>query len=200
MNAIVFDLDGTLLRSPRPYREILSRAFETVAGESSGAWLDAYDEAFFDAFGALEPDPVRTAAAGLEDGPDPDAFAEALLRTEIETFEPAPNARADLRRLGECHRLGVCTNGVREWQFAKLRAHDLDEHVDAIVASYEAGAHKPDPAPFELLERRLPAASYGMVGDADADVEGARRMGWSAERYDGGDFSSVPTSFGWDRR
>jgi putative hydrolase of the HAD superfamily len=78
----------------------------------------------------------------------------------------------------------VLTNGVPEFQLAKLRGHDLDAYVDASVVSYEAGAHKPDERPFALAAERLPADEYVMVGDSfEADVEGARAMGWRGIHY-----------------
>ena len=66
------------------------------------------------------------------------------------------------------------------------------------VFSYEAGAHKPDPAPYLLAERRLPASEYAMVGDSADDVEGARQVGWTAYRYTGGGFGDLPDALDWE--
>lgn len=196
--AIVFDLDGTLLHHTRGYGEILSDAIEAVAGDVREEWLVTYDERFFELFESVEPDPVRRAFADLEDGPDSDELAESLLEREVEILRPPEGAHADLARLAGSFRIGVVTNGVREWQERKLRAHDLDEHVDALVASYEAGEHKPEPGPFRLLEERLPAEAYAMVGDDDADVEGATRAGWTAHRYRGDGFDDLPDAIDWE--
>ena len=195
MKAIFFDLDGTLLHFTRAYGDVLADAIRSVEGEVPSGALDAYDEAFFEGFGACEPDPVRRAFEGF--GSDPDALADALLEHEIETCQPPANADEDLARLAEEHRLGVLTNGVPEWQRAKLAASDLDEHFDVLVASYEAGAHKPDPAPFRAAEERLPADAYAMVGDDDVDVEGARAAGWTAHRYSGEGFGDLPDALDW---
>jgi putative hydrolase of the HAD superfamily len=197
VNAIVFDLDGTLLDFSGEYRAVVADAFEAVAGETREQWLDTYDEAFFDAFERCEPDPVRTAFARTDCGADPDALAAALLEREIEAWGPPENVHADLERLGADHRLGVLTNGVADWQRAKLDAHDLLEQFDTVVASYEAGAHKPAVEPFEVAERRLGADAYAMVGDDDADIEGATRAGWTAHRYRGGGFGDLPDALGW---
>lgn len=191
MNAVFFDLDGTLLAFERPYEDLLADAFETVLGESREHWIRTYDQAFFEAFGRCEPAPVRQGFQAVDADLDAGALAEALLEREVAACRPAPGLEDALDRLaGDC-RLGVLTNGVPDWQRQKLRAHGLEARFDAVVASYEAGAHKPEPAPFRLAERRLPADGYAMVGDSDADVEGARGVGWTAHRYDGGGFGAL---------
>ncbi|WP_254521447.1 HAD family hydrolase [Natrinema caseinilyticum] len=192
MTAIVFDLDGTLLRTSRDYRDVLADAIADVRGDAPQEWLTAYDEAFFEQFSALEPDPVRRAFARIDDCADPEPYANALLEREIESLSPPRNAHEDLDRLAETYALGVLTNGVRDWQLAKLRAHGLETYFDAVVASYEVGAHKPDAPPYRLLEDRLPADRHGLVGDSDADVDGATNAGWAASRYDGGGFGELP--------
>ena len=78
-----------------------------------------------------------------------------------------------------------------------MAASGLDRFFDAVVVSYEVGAHKPDPAAFGVAEKRLPADDCAMVGDSDADVDGADRAGWAAHRYDGGGFGDLPDAFGW---
>ena len=198
MRAIFFDLDGTLLEFVRPYEDVLADAFREVAGEVREEWVAAYDEPFFEALFACESNPTRRAFAAVDAGPEPDALADALLAAAVAATRPPDGAPADLARLAETYELGVLTNGVRAWQERKLRATGLHEYVDVFVASYEAGAHKPDPAPFRLAERRSSADEHAMVGDADADVDGASAVGWPAHRYDGGGFADLPRAVGWD--
>ena len=195
MRAIFFDLDDTLLRFTRPYEELLADAFRDVHGEAEASWLETYDASFFDALEAMDPDPYRRAFRAT--GHDPDPLVDALWERELSACEPPAGAESDLRRLSEGHRLGVLTNGVTEWQRAKLAASGLDRFFDAVVVSYEVGAHKPDPAAFEVAEERLPADDYAMVGDSDADVDGADRAGWAAHRYDGGGFGDLPDALEW---
>ena len=197
MRAIFFDLDGTLLHFTREYREVLRDAVADVVGEAPDGDLEAYDRAFYERFEACEPKPVRTAFAELDVDADPDALRAALREREIEMCEPPADAAADLERLSEEYRLGVLTNGVPWWQRDKLRACGLAEYFDAFVASYEVGAHKPDVAPFREAEERLSADEYAMVGDDDADVEGAAAAGWTAHRYDGEGFGDLPEALDW---
>ncbi|WP_459808418.1 HAD family hydrolase [Halopiger thermotolerans] len=196
MTAIVFDVDGTLLRSDRPYRELVADAIETVRGDAPAAWLDAYEEAFFESFFAFEPEPVERAFDRIDGCSDPEPYATALLEAEIEALSPPDGAHDDLERLAAAEdvALGVLTNGVRDWQLAKLRAADLAEYFDAVVASYEVGAHKPATEPYRVLEERLPADRYAMVGDSDDDIDGAVQAGWTPHRYDGGGFGDLPAA------
>jgi haloacid dehalogenase superfamily, subfamily IA, variant 3 with third motif having DD or ED/haloacid dehalogenase superfamily, subfamily IA, variant 1 with third motif having Dx(3-4)D or Dx(3-4)E len=192
--AVWFDLDGTLL-AVDDYGAVLERACEAVGvtGTTQTAFLAAYHETFTEQFDALAPEPYLDAAragdAAVDRTVDPTAFVDALLHAEcVESRVPAvvPETLAGLDR-----RVGVLTNGLRAWQTAKLAHHGLDEHVDTVVASETAGAHKPDPAPFELAARRLPATEQWLVGDdPEADAAGARAAGWRAVHVDGP--ASVP--------
>jgi putative hydrolase of the HAD superfamily len=192
--AAYFDLDGTLVHLDRPYEDVVLAALGEHLDAADPALADAYSEAFFAAFRAQEADPFGTGmAAVLEavdgDAPDADpaAMTDSLREAEYRAATVPDGAAEALASLGEDVAVGVLTNGLRDWQVGKLERVGLAGHVDAVVASYEAGAHKPDPAPFELAEERLPAAEYAMVGDTDGDVEGARAAGWVPIRYDPGE-------------
>jgi len=192
----VFDLDGTLLAFDRPYGAILEGTFEERVGESRDEWVETYSETFFERFRALEPDPVRAGFEAVGVG-DPDLLAETLLDREIAASEPPSGTHEVLERLAERYGTAVLTNGLPDWQRTKLHAHDLDGWFDTIVTSYEVGAHKPDPAPFREVERRIEGTGYAMVGDSEEDVEGARGVGWGAHRYEDDGFGSVPERIEW---
>jgi len=192
VHAVCFDLDGTLLHPTRPYGDVLRDAIVDVVGDCRDDWLTTYDQAFFQRFHACEPRPVERAFAEAMPDADAAALADALLEREIEMLTPAPGLSAYLDSItDQGHSVGVVTNGVPHWQRAKLEANGLLGAMDAVVASYEAGAHKPDPEPFRLAEDRLDAAEYLMIGDDDADVDGAKTAGWHAMRYDGDGFDSI---------
>ena len=212
MQAICFDLDGTLVEFDRPYAEIVADVFETHLGESSPELVETYNGAFFEAFRNLEPKPYRRGMGAVLDAAKvegtPGQMVETLREREYEAVTVDDAARRSLARLAEDATLGVITNGTPDWQRGKLVHADLDEVFevadpdaavrkemgDAVVTSYEAGAHKPDSAPFELARERLPAEEYVMVGDDyEADVEGSRAAGFVPIHFEteGPDFWAV---------
>lgn len=124
---------------------------------------------------------------------------DTLLCAEINSLAPTPDADATLARVSEAdgYCVGVVTNGHPEWQRTKLAASGLDRHVDAVVTSYDVGHHKPHPAPFERAADRLEADEHGMVGDSDADVDGAANLDWATARYDGGSLADAVDRLDW---
>jgi len=190
--AVFFDLDGTLLSLPDPYAERVHATTEAHLGVRDDAFEATYSERFLDLLGEGAADPYRRAFehaladCGYDDADvEASAMVETLLEAEIAAIAPPDGVAATLSTLRDrgC-RPGVLTNGVPAFQRAKLDAHGLSRHFDAVVASYEAGAHKPDERPFRLAAERLPADEYVMVGDSyEADIEGARAMGWRGVHY-----------------
>lgn len=185
--AVFLDLDGTLVQYDRPYEAITAATLEAHLGESSPALVELYSEAFFDAFEALAPHPYRRGMKAVLDATgasaDPQTMVDTLREKEhaILTVDPAvPDA---LETLGANGPLGVLTNGVHDWQRDKLNHVGLSDYIDAVVASYDAGAHKPAPAPFHRAEATLPANEYLMIGDNDNDIGGARATGWRSLRH-----------------
>lgn len=195
MHAVCFDLDGTLLHFTREYGDVLEDTFRDVTGESREEWVETYNERFFERFRSCEPRPVEEAFAETLPEYDVVELTESLLRHEIEMVAPALGIGELFDTLAANDvKIGVVTNGVPHWQRAKLDAHDLLTPVDAFVASYEAGAHKPDTAPFRLAEERLGAKHYTMVGDDDADIDGATNAGWESIRYEGDGFELLASA------
>ncbi|QSG04855.1 HAD family hydrolase [Halapricum desulfuricans] len=186
--AIFFDCDGTLVRFERSYADLLRDVFEAELGGAPDRYLGAYDEGFSAAFESLEPDPVRRGMEAVleeaaRDG-DPDAMVASLQAAEHEHTTVPEGTRESLDALRESNRLGVLTNGVGDWQREKLAAHDLLPYFETVVSSYDVGAHKPAPEPFEEARRRIDAERYVMVGDSDSDIEGARNAGFVPVRVE----------------
>ncbi|MEF8841864.1 MAG: HAD family hydrolase [Haloarculaceae archaeon] len=188
--AVWFDLDGTLLHLDHPYDAVLREAFgRHLEGPALDRAVGAYD--FLDRFRAVEPEPYRTAMAGVVEAAeagvggttvadlDPLALVDALREVEYAATEVPEGTRGTLAGIDAP--VGVLTNGLPGWQRGKLAHHDLLSPFAAAVASYEAGAHKPGQAPFDLARERLAADRHVMVGDdREADVEGARAAGFEA--------------------
>lgn len=180
--AVWFDLDGTLLHLDRPYGTVLCEAFgRHFEGTALERAVEAYD--FLDRFRAVEPEPYRAAmsvAARAGGGDvDPSTLVDALREAEYAATVVPEGTRETLSAIDAP--LGVLTNGLPAWQRGKLAHRDLLSPFEAVVASYEAGAHKPDRAPFDLARERLSADGHVLVGDdREADVEGAHAAGFEA--------------------
>lgn len=198
MQALVFDLDGTVLQYTREYREILTGSFESVCGDVEPSWIESYTEAFLDAFSECTPEPARRAFERTGAPGEPVVLAERLHSAEIDATRSPPHAHDDLADLQAEFALAVLTNGPTGWQRRKLDAHGLTDYFDAIVTSYEVGAHKPDTEPFAAVERRLEADAYAMIGDSDSDIEGATAAGWRAHQYGGERLSEAAEAIAWD--
>ncbi|MFB6223684.1 MAG: HAD family hydrolase [Haloarcula sp.] len=190
-SALCFDLDGTLVHYSRPYKDIVRDTLDAHGIEYTNELQAVSEDVFRTAFDALEPEPYRQSMAAIvaaaDAEADPDAVVETLRETEYASTTVPDAARNSLSELAADNRLAVITNGVRDWQVGKLDHHGLTDLFDAVVASYEAGAHKPDSAPFDRLRERLSADEYVMVGDEyDVDVEGARAAGFVPIHYESG--------------
>jgi putative hydrolase of the HAD superfamily len=92
-------------------------------------------------------------------------------------------AAALLAAVKERSQVGIVSNNLLEEQRGKLRQCGLDQFVDQLVVSEEAGMSKPDPRIFQIALDRLGrrADEVVMVGDSwAADVSGARAAGIKA--------------------
>ncbi|WP_435360030.1 HAD family hydrolase [Haloarchaeobius sp. DFWS5] len=191
--AVFFDLDGTVVEFTRSYGDVLVETFEAHTDDRPVELAEAYNEHFFARFDAVEPEPVlgamRDAVAETGHDLDPEALRDTLHEKELDMTAVSDEARALFDELAERHHLGVLTNGVPEWQRSKLAHHGLTDRFETFVASYEAGAHKPDSAPYDLARERAPdeISRFVMVGDDyEPDVQGARDAGFEAIHLDRG--------------
>ena len=114
-------------------------------------------------------------------GADLDAAEFAPAYVGAIEFEPVDGAVGAVQRLRE-HGLALAL--VANWDISlheTLRRLRLDVLFDSVVTSAEAGAAKPDPAPFRLALERLAAAPGRAlhIGDDVVDEQGARAAGMS---------------------
>lgn len=190
LDAVLFDLDGTLVRYRRSPGELLAASFQ--ANELDPLFtVDEYRERF-DAF-ASEYDTMETlrsecfATLAQENG-----YEAAAGRAVASTFherrdqsavELVPGAERILARLGEAVQLGIVTNGTADAQHAKIAAVDLASMVDVVVVAGHKLPPKPDPAPFERALEKLecePDAAIHVGDSINTDIQGARAAGMDA--------------------
>jgi putative hydrolase of the HAD superfamily len=187
-HALCFALDEVLVQRTRSDAAVLQDTLSAHGIDPTERLLTTATDTVREAFERLEPSPYRQSMAAVvaaaESDADPDEMVETL-RAETYAATAVPDAaRESLAGLGDDNLLAVITNGPLEWQVGKLAHHGLREQFDAVVASYEVGAHKPDTAPFDRVRERVTAEEYLMVGDA-SDVAGARAAGFVPIEYEG---------------
>jgi len=187
VDAVLFDLDGTLVEYDRPPAELLGVAFE-AAGVEPFFGVEAYFERFDDHLG-----PGVSIADGRADcfaeiaerrGRDPDlgrrvAAAYAAERDQSRV-SALPGAVEALDALAADHALGAVTNGPPEMQTTKLEAAGLADRFETVVFAGHDAAPKPDPEPFDVALDALgvPADRAVHVGNSlSSDVAGARAAG-----------------------
>jgi len=192
--AVCFDLDGTLVQYEQGFGAILDSVFEAELDTATEAMSAAYNEGFFDAFEDCEPEPyhagMRAAldAEGIEatDG-EIDALVAALRDAEFGATTVPPVVHDCLSELAddEATAVVVLTDGVGDWQRAKVDHHDLGQYLDDTVVSYDVGGHKTNGAPYAVVRDRIDAEEYVMVGDSyESDVEAAREAGFVPIHYE----------------
>jgi len=172
--AVLFDLDGTLLDSLEQYSRALTAVLEDGGFES--------------------PSSVRIRQSmglpGIEAlqalGVPPDQARDVWLRwidwenRLADLVRPYPGIAPLLRRLRAAgYRLGIVTSRTRLTLDATPAALDLLPLVDLLVTRDDTPEGKPHPAPIvHALERLGISPSQGVyVGDAVFDIEAGQRAG-----------------------
>jgi putative hydrolase of the HAD superfamily len=200
MNAILFDLDDTLLADTVNATDCWRLACQRFAPRAGGRSAEAL-------LGAIEAtrqwywsDPRRHRAGRLDLnrsreevvrlaldslGLDDSALAADIARANAdlrdERMHLFPGALATLKALrGRGLPMALLTNGHASLQRRKIDRFGLEPYFDCIVIESEFGAGKPDPRVFRHALDRLGAAPAGtcMVGDnLEWDVAGPQRLG-----------------------
>lgn len=181
LEAVGFDLDGTLLVAERNRESLLHAACDRV-GVSPLA-----REAYVQAHRRQQSDADRESVfAALLDDHDHDADVEAAELAAAydavveEATAPLDGAAALVERLRERHRVGLLTDGPVATQRRKLERAGWTDLFDAVVVTGGLDAPKPDRRAFEALCEALdaPPARTAYVGDTpEADIAGAATAG-----------------------
>ena len=186
VDAVLFDLDDTLVSYERPATEVLSVAFERAGVDpffGVREFQDRYD-AFFEQSESI--DHLRElifADIATDAGRDPETgrtvarhYADERDHSRVNVLPGAP----DLLDALADRPLGLVTNGDPEMQLPKLEATGLGDRFDTVVYAGHETASKPDPEPFETALGALgvDAPRGAFVGnDPVADVHGSQSVG-----------------------
>lgn len=195
ITTVIFDLDDTLYGDFKTCNRLGLENCAAYAAEQCGVSAETFLTAVQNSKAALqkrlpaEPemhDRVLYMQGALESlGLPAIRYAEALhdiywntLYEKMYLREGVPELLDALRARGV--KIICCTNMLVAVQMRKLCLLGLDDRIDYLVTSEEAGRDKPEPPIFELALQKAgctPAEAL-MVGDNfDHDIVGAHRVG-----------------------
>jgi HAD superfamily hydrolase (TIGR01509 family) len=166
LQAILFDMDGTLLDS----REAIIPAFEYALRQHNVpvpplAELMPYSHSLRALQEAVAPHvPYKDLLASYD----------GRLQTLLHTVVPYDGVIETLGKLKRRHKLGVVSSARRALQAVKL--YGLEDFFDVVVGGLDVTPHKPHPAPVLLALERLDVRpeNAAMVGDLAADILAAK--------------------------
>lgn len=196
VDAVLFDLDGTICEYERTAEELIGECFESVgieqcfgqreylarfaAFEHEGDGVDEIREA---CFAALAAEAGYDRSVGIEVAA---AFAD---RRDHSNVFFVPGAERAIEAVSERYPTGLVTNGDPWMQSQKLAGLGVDDAFETVVhAGYDAPA-KPEPEPFLLAldELGVNGGSAVHVGNSlVSDVPGAKAAGIEAAWLDDG--------------
>ena len=184
VDAVVFDLDGTLVDTAALHIACSHAAVRAVLGR------DVDDETVLRSLGRPLPASVAVLArgAGLTAEAKVDAYVPALVEAflayyaahridMVHPFPGVPETLAELRARG--YALGLLSNKLRDWGTAELTALGLASYFSCAIFAEDMPAPKPSGAALDpvLAALGVPAGRVLLVGDGAADVACARAAG-----------------------
>lgn len=193
--AVLFDIDNTLY-AYEPAHKKASIAVNLKASKLLGVTVEKFNEAVIESRKQVKLKLSTTASSHSRLLYFQRAIEILGLRTKVlealdleqtywrtflsssELFEGVIDFIESLQSLGV--KTAIITDLTAQIQFRKLIYFGLDKYFDYIVTSEEAGADKPDTAPFEIALDKLSVGpnQCWMIGDnAESDIGGAKKHG-----------------------
>ena len=176
MKTILFDLDGTLIQSPK----IILEAFrQTFAIHLKDVQLDDSElsnflgQTLWQTFKAYTKDSVLIDKLVNEYRKVSNAMIE-------EGLEAYPNAKETIKYLkSKGCKIGIVTSKLNDVASYHLKLTDLFEDIDLLIGFDDCQNHKPHPDPLlkaiELLKSTKEDTIY--IGDHENDIKAAKNAG-----------------------
>lgn len=114
---------------------------------------------------------------------------------EMKLFEGVIEFFKQLKEAGI--KVAIVSDLVADVQFSKLSKLGIENYVDFVITSEEAGYDKPAKPIFQLALEKLGLQKdeVVLIGDDPKDMEGAKEMEFEYIQVNNGDFRSVMESF-----
>lgn len=171
LDAVLFDLDNTLIDRERAFHAVVAETFADAAARSEITHLDERGQG------------ERTALFACWERHGGGPVDHGTLAAQIaDRLVPDGGLLAGLRVLSKTKKIGLITNGGSVGQRLKLRAAGLDQVIPAehIWISAEVGCAKPAPAIFRQACEGLgvaPAAALYVGDHPPHDATGPASVG-----------------------
>ncbi|MEZ0482313.1 HAD family hydrolase [Planococcus sp. SSTMD024] len=195
IQAVLFDLDGTLLNRDASVVSFIDDQYERMHGSLGHIPKDVYAERFIelDRRGYVWKD--RVYAQLIQEFGIEQTTMENLLEDYLAHFRfhcvPFDGLQAMLESLKQQGmKLGIISNGKGKFQMDNIKALGIEKCFDAILISESENLRKPNPRIFDRAMARLnvlPPQSLFVGDHPTSDVEAAKNAGmigvWKKDFY-----------------
>ena len=176
MKTILFDLDGTLIQTPKIILESFKLTFEKHLPEvklEPSELTNFLGQTLWKTFGFYTNDEslINDMVAYYRE------ISNQMIEMGLETY---PNAKKTIQYLKKhgC-KIGIVTSKMRDVAAYHLKLTNLFEDIDGIIGYEDAEKHKPDPEPIlkalELFNAKKHDTIY--IGDHENDIKAAKKAG-----------------------
>lgn len=201
IEAILFDLDGTLLDRKTSLQLFLTSQHQRLIAPVADCPLESYHALFIelDQRGLVWKDIVyQQLVVRFELPVDPTDLLDDYLAEWTNTSDLYPGTISLLENLSSSYRLGLITNGRSDLQRAVIEHHQLQIFFDSILISEEVGLSKPNPELYlrPLINWGLAPENVLFIGDHPLhDIKGAEAVGMTGILKTDHPVVAIPSSY-----